>query len=181
MELLLDQKVSSFLVQISCRAGLTVVNPRRLAEDSAFSARLDLKSELLIGFPYTLAHAEALASVCARLLAPPARKKGIITDLDDTLWAGIVGEVGPEGVSWDLSQHQHLHALYQNLLSSLADGGVLVGVASKNDAGHRGESVPTGRYTPKRRRKSSLSRFTGAPNQNRWNAFWKRGTSQPTA
>ena len=133
MELLLDQKISSFLAQISGRAGLMVVNPRRLAQDSTFSARLDLKSELLIGFPYTLAHAEALAGFCARLLAPPARKKGIITDLDDTLWAGIVGEVGPEGVSWDLSQHQHLHALYQNLLSSLADGGVLVGVASKND------------------------------------------------
>jgi FkbH-like protein len=134
MELLLDQKISSFLVQISNRAGLTAVNPLRLAQDSAFAARLDLKSELLIGFPYTLAHAEALAGLCARLLAPPARKKGIITDLDDTLWSGIVGEVGPEGVSWDLSQHQHLHALYQNLLSSLADAGVLVGVASKNDA-----------------------------------------------
>ena len=134
IELLLDQKISSFLVQISGRAGLTVVNPRRLAQDSTFSGRLDLKSELLIGFPYTLAHAEALAGFCARLLAPPARKKGIITDLDDTLWAGIVGEVGPEGVSWDLSQHQHLYALYQKLLSSLAEGGVLVGVASKNDA-----------------------------------------------
>lgn len=134
MELLLDQKISSFLAQVSGRAGLTVVNRDRLAQDSTFSGRLDLKSELLIGFPYTLGHAEALAGICARLLAPPPRKKGVITDLDDTVWAGIVGEVGPEGVSWDLSHHQHLHALYQNLLASLAEQGVLVGVASKNDA-----------------------------------------------
>jgi len=133
-ELLLDQKLSSFLAEVSGRAGLSVVNQGRLAQDSTFSRRLDLKSELLIGFPYTVAHAEVLGALCARLLAPPARKKGIITDLDDTVWAGIVGEVGPEGVSWDLSQHQHLHALYQNLLASLAERGVLVGVASKNDA-----------------------------------------------
>jgi FkbH-like protein len=111
-----------------------VVNQRRLAEESAYATRFDLKSELLIGFPYSIAHAEALAVSCARLLAPPAPKKGIITDLDDTMWNGIVGEVGPEGVSWDFSQHDHLHALYQNLLASLSEQGVLVGVASKNDA-----------------------------------------------
>ena len=68
-----------------------------------------------------------------RRSSPPAPKKGIISDLDDTLWSGIVGEVGPEGVSWDLASHTQLHALYQRLLASLADSGTLIAVASKND------------------------------------------------
>ena len=133
-EILLDQKLASFCATVSRRAGLAVVNPRRLAEESPFVQRFDLKSELLVGFPYSIGHADALAASYARLLAPPAVKKGIITDLDDTLWNGIVGESGPDGVSWDFSRHHHLHALYQNLLSSLSEQGILIGVASKNDA-----------------------------------------------
>jgi len=79
-------------------------------------------------------YTDALASISAGLIAHSAPKKGIITDLDGTMWDGIVGEIGPESVSWDFSRHHHLHALYQNLLSSLAEQGVLLGVASKNDA-----------------------------------------------
>jgi FkbH-like protein len=36
-------------------------------------------------------------------------------------------------VSWDLSSHHQSHGLYQKLLASLAEEGVLVGIASKND------------------------------------------------
>ena len=53
--------------------------------------------------------------------------------MDDTLWAGILGEVGTEGISWDFDQHTHMHGLYQQFLDSLASAGVLVAVASKND------------------------------------------------
>jgi len=87
----------------------------------------------LSGLPHTPAHADALAFTLARLLAPAAPKKGIITDLDDTVWDGIVGEAGPDGVSWDLASHHHLHGLYQKLLAALSGRGVLVAVASKND------------------------------------------------
>ena len=132
-ELELNCLLAAFAAQISQRGGLAVVNAQRLAEESPPAGRFDLKSDLLIGFPYTMAHADALAAACARLNVPPPPKKGIITDLDDTLWNGIVGEVGPEGITWDLSSHHHLHALYQNLLASLSEQGTLVAVASKND------------------------------------------------
>jgi FkbH-like protein len=133
-EILLDQKVATFCSHLIARHGLSFVNARRLAEQSPPAARYDLKSDLLTGFPYTVPHADALASTLTQLLAPTPPKKGIITDLDDTLWEGIVGEVGPDGVNWDLTAHNHLHALYQKLLSSLSEQGVLIGVASKNDA-----------------------------------------------
>ena len=56
-----------------------------------------------------------------------ARIRAISLDLDDTLWSGILGEVGVTGVSWTLDQHSHIHGLYQQFLSSLASAGVLVG------------------------------------------------------
>jgi FkbH-like protein len=49
------------------------------------------------------------------------------------LWSGLLGEVGADGVSWDLDRKTHPHALYQQVLGSLASAGVLVAVASKND------------------------------------------------
>lgn len=132
-ELLLDRMVAEFGTTIVRGASVSLVNATRLAEESAPKDRYDLKSDLLTGLPYRVAHADAMGSALARLISPRLPKKGIITDLDDTLWSGLVGEVGPEGIGWDLSGHGGLNGLYQRLLSSLAKEGVLIGVASKND------------------------------------------------
>jgi len=53
------------------------------------------------------------------------------------------GEIGPENVSWELADHHQGHGLYQKLLSALADEGVLIGVASKNDRALGRASLPT--------------------------------------
>jgi FkbH-like protein len=94
---------------------------------------LDLKGELLAGLSYTPSYAERLAHALARLLVPPLPKRGLITDLDDTLWAGIAGEIGPDAVSWDLEHKSQLHGLYQQSLRALAEQGVLIAAVSKND------------------------------------------------
>lgn len=69
----------------------------------------------------------------AALIQDSPPKKGLITDLDDTLWAGILGEIGVDGIRWDMPGHAHMHALYQQFLASLASAGVLLAAASKND------------------------------------------------
>ena len=89
--------------------------------------------KLTAGFPYSVAHASEVATLLANLIAGGIAKKGLITDLDDTLWAGIVGEVGAENVSWGLESGSQRHGLYQQLLASLASAGVLIAVASRND------------------------------------------------
>lgn len=132
-ELALQANVMHFAADIALEGRTAVVNPQRLAEQSPATGRFDLKSDLYTGLPYTIGHAERLASQLAQLLAPPVPKKGIISDLDDTLWSGIAGEVGPDAVTWDLESHAQLHGLYQKLLGSLAGSGTLIGVASKND------------------------------------------------
>lgn len=111
---------------------MRVLNSERLDRISPPGKRRDARSELATGFPYTQQHADALASLLAMLLDPPQPKKGLITDLDNTLWGGILGEAGVRGISWDHAG-SHVHGVYQQFLSALAESGALIGVASKND------------------------------------------------
>ena len=111
--------------------GVRLVDAQRLDGLSPLGTRLDVRSYLMTGFPYRRAHAAALAELLVRLLVPPAPKKALITDLDDTLWRGVLGE--STGVSWDLDHKSHAHALYQQLLAGLAEAGVLIGVVCKAD------------------------------------------------
>jgi FkbH-like protein len=113
-------------------SAVRIVDPQRV-DALSHSQRLDVNADLSTGFPYTLAHASALAELLAGLIRNPPPKKGLVTDLDDTLWRGILGEVGVQGISWDLDNHTQIHGLYQQLLHSLAASGVLIAVASKNE------------------------------------------------
>ena len=132
-QMLLQSDVTRLAAELAQDGRVAIIDMQRLAEESPAAERLDLKGDLYTGLPYSVQHADKLASPLARALVPPAPKKGVITDLDDTLWSGIAGEVGPDAVTWDLASHTHLHALYQKLLASLAECGTLIAVASKND------------------------------------------------
>lgn len=132
-ELQLRELIASFSSAIAAQPGVRLVNSQQLDEISPLRERFDLKSDLQTGFPYKLSHASCLAEEFAGLVLPSLPKKALITDLDDTLWAGILGEVGPEGVSWSLDQGTNLHGIYQQFLQSLASAGILLAVASKNE------------------------------------------------
>jgi FkbH-like protein len=134
-ELRLRQLVASFAASVAAHLRIRIVNQQQLDESSPVASRLDLQSDISSGFPYQLSHASAMGEHLAALVSNPAPKKGLITDLDDTLWAGILGENGVDGISWHLDQKTHVHGIYQQFLGSLASGGVLTGVASKNEPG----------------------------------------------
>jgi FkbH-like protein len=132
-ELTLDELAASFAARVERISHCSVLSPRWLGEHSAPGARYDAESDLRFGFPYSVPHASALAAGLSGLAVPRTPRKGLITDLDDTLWHGLVGESGPDGISWDLATNQQLHGLYQTLLQAMADSGVLIAIASKND------------------------------------------------
>jgi len=132
-ELHLHQTVASLAASLSEQPGIQIANAQLLGEVSPLGYRFDLKSDVITGFPYSLPHASALAGLLARSIENQPLKKGLITDLDDTLWAGILGEDGVNGISWHLERQTHMHGLYQQFAASLAGAGVLIGVASKND------------------------------------------------
>ena len=133
LELELAHELDGFLLNAARLPGIRVVDRSHLEQLSPGATRLDAKMELMAGFPYSIAHANALGRCLANVLYPPPPKKGLITDLDDTLWAGIVGEVGSDSVSWHQDSHTQIHGLYQQMLGHLADSGVLLGVSSKNE------------------------------------------------
>lgn len=132
-ELHLGQIVATLATSLSEESRIHIANPQLLGEISPPGARFDPTSEVITGFPYSLSHASALARTLAGLVDKRSVKKGLITDLDDTLWGGILGEDGIDGISWDLEHRTHMHGLYQQLAASLAGAGVLIGIASKND------------------------------------------------
>lgn len=132
-ELDLRAAVQSVASRVSQFAQVRVLNPQRVDFISPLQDRFDVESELLTGFPYKLSHASALANLLANLTRRPAPKKGLVTDLDDTLWRGILGEIGIDGISWDLDHHSQIHSVYQRLLGALSTEGVLIAVASKNE------------------------------------------------
>jgi FkbH-like protein len=132
-ELILKRQAASFAEAISQERRIAVIGQQELDERSPLAGRFDLRTEILQGFPYKTAHASVVGELMAELVGRSQPKKGLITDLDDTLWAGILGEQGVDGVQWHLEEHAQLHGLYQQLLASLASAGTLIGVASKND------------------------------------------------
>ena len=115
--------IAGFARRFISHPSVAVLNEQRLNERSKPDERYDLRTDLHAGFPYTLKHADALGEALAALIASPQPKKGLITDLDDTLWLGLVGEVGHDGVTWDLASHAQFHGLYQQMLEALGRSG----------------------------------------------------------
>jgi FkbH-like protein len=129
----LHSLVAGAVVRLVALPRVRVVNHQRLAMEAPLSERADPGAELGTGFPYRLTFAAILARLVADALVPPPPKKGLVTDLDDTLWRGILGDVGADGIACSLDQEAQVHAIYQQLLVSLAASGVLLAIASKND------------------------------------------------
>ena len=70
------------------------------------------------------------AGIRALLTGP---KKVLVLDLDNTLWGGVVGETGPLGVALGDSPEGEAFRAFQRYLKGLAERGVLLAIASKNN------------------------------------------------
>jgi FkbH-like protein len=132
-ELRLNSILDEFLLKVSECRGIRLMSASRLADTSPHHTRHDVKMDLATGFPYSLSHTDELAGLGVSCLFPNEPRKGLITDLDQTFWKGILGDLGVDGISWSVEAKSQVHALYQQLLDSLAESGVLVAIASKND------------------------------------------------
>lgn len=129
-ELQLREQLATFLLRVARLPGVRIVQMPQL---EAAVPIPDFRMELVAGFPYTLPFADSLANALVDVLCQPTPKKGLITDLDDTLWSGIVGEVGVAEVSWSQDSHTQPYGLYQQMLGHLAGCGVLLAACSKNE------------------------------------------------
>ncbi len=85
--------------------------------------------------PLTLEVQETLAArVCAIVAAQQgAVRKCVVVDLDNTLWAGVLGEDGIDGVVCGEQGLGWAHLQLQRWLLRLRQRGILLAVCSKND------------------------------------------------
>lgn len=62
-------------------------------------------------------------------------KKALALDLDNTLWGGVIGDDGPEGIVFGSETPTGMaYATFQHYLKALGQTGVLLNVDSKNEA-----------------------------------------------
>lgn len=60
-------------------------------------------------------------------------RKCVVLDLDDTLWGGVVGEDGPDGIRLGAEYPGSAFVEFQQALRTLRDRGILLAVNSKNN------------------------------------------------
>lgn len=61
------------------------------------------------------------------------RRKCLVLDLDNTLWGGVLGEEGPEGIRIGGDYPGNAYLLFQQGIRELARTGVILAVCSKNN------------------------------------------------
>nr|AIS85751.1 FkbH like protein [Verrucosispora sp. MS100047] len=94
-------------------------------------ARLSVYAKAHLTPPLLHAYAREVAHL-ARARAGAARKV-LALDLDETVWGGVVGEVGPLAVEVADSHRGEAFREFQRVVRQLGSQGVLVAAVSKND------------------------------------------------
>ncbi len=122
-----DEGVAAALRQVP---GVDVVDGGQVAEHYPVATIHDAFADEQGQVPYTDEYFAALGTMITRriraLLVPP--KKAILVDCDDTLWGGICGEVGTEGVVIDEPR-----LCLQRFLLAQRERGMLLCVVSRNN------------------------------------------------
>ena len=121
----------TFVTSLKSSPHLLVITPAELARYYPVEAVHDPKGDALAHIPYTAHGFAALGTMIARKLHALQRKpyKVIVLDCDQTLWKGVCGEDGAEGI---VVTEAH-HALQAFMVRQQRQGKLLC-LCSKNEA-----------------------------------------------
>jgi FkbH-like protein len=98
------------------------------------SFTFNLDSYLANGSPFNSSSLDSVAEqIINNFLCIYKKNKVLVTDLDNTLWSGILGEDGVDGIISRPEGIGYIHYIYQTLLLFLKNSGVLLAIVSKND------------------------------------------------
>jgi len=95
----------------------------------------DPRFALLARAPIAAEQLPGLGRAYARMLALVAnvRRKCVVLDLDNTLWGGVVGEDGTDGIRIGAEYPGSAFVAFQRALLDLHERGILLAIASKNE------------------------------------------------
>ncbi|MFC4497395.1 HAD-IIIC family phosphatase [Streptomyces ovatisporus] len=118
---LTHQRVHVVDMDVLAAEGGPVRDPRLAAY-----AKVHLGEELLGRYAREAGH-------CARTLLGRT-KKVLVVDLDNTLWDGVLGDDGAEGIAVAATYRGEAFGAFQRTVRQLGSQGVLLAVCSKNDS-----------------------------------------------
>jgi FkbH-like protein len=93
--------------------------------------RMFLASRLAVSADAFSLYARGLIRSFAAMFRPS--RKILCTDLDNTLWGGVLGEEGPEGIATGSAFPGNSYLEYQKYLKQLSSRGILLAIVSKNN------------------------------------------------
>jgi FkbH-like protein len=93
--------------------------------------RMYLASRLPVASEFFRPYARGLVRSFSTLFRVP--RKVLCTDLDNTLWGGILGEDGPDGIATGSAFPGNCYLAYQRYLKQLSARGILLAIVSKNN------------------------------------------------
>jgi FkbH-like protein len=116
--------------------GVELFDFAHVVERAGIESARSTDSEVLARAPYSPELHQELAVALVRQIraARGTRAKVIALDCDNTLWGGVIGEVGPEGIQLGADGPGRSFQLFQQRLKQLKERGFLLAVVSKNEA-----------------------------------------------
>jgi FkbH-like protein len=114
----------------------SVLDVARAAAETGLSRWRDDRLAFLAKAPWSGDALTAVAKLTARSLRATftTPKKCLVLDMDNTLWGGVIGEAGMEGIQLGPDYPGNVFVDFQRRVLSLRDRGVLLAAASKNNA-----------------------------------------------
>ena len=115
---------------------IQVLDVARTACETGLERWRDERLDYLAKAPWSSDACVAVSKAVARRIKPwfvPA-KKCLVLDMDNTLWGGVLGEAGLQGIALGPDYPGNVFVDFQRRILALRDGGVLLAAASKNNA-----------------------------------------------
>jgi len=114
---------------------VNIINIFKLVQSYGINTLFNQKNLYLFQTPWTKEGAKVIAKEIDEKikLFYTKRKKVVVLDADNTLWGGIVGEDGVEGIKCDENYPGILYKNFQKNLKKLQQTGIVLTMVSKNN------------------------------------------------
>ena len=130
-------RLNDQVCEAAARDGVLILDVARASQRDGIDAWFDVGRWLQGKLEIAPQAAPLYGDLAARILAAPRglSKKCLVLDLDNTLWGGVIGDDGLDGiVLGEGSAAGEAHLALQHYAKQLKNRGVILAVCSKNDA-----------------------------------------------
>ena len=102
----------------------------KMGYGNIFDPKMYYQADIVFSLDFLVPVAKSITDII--LAVTGSFKKAIITDLDNTLWGGIIGDDGIEGIEIGSLGMGKAYSEFQQWLKELKNRGILIAVCSKN-------------------------------------------------